>query len=134
MVRKLSSAYTGGAIGALVDSFNIWVLGKAGITSFIGVGLQPDFTASWLYPRLVWGGIWGLMFLLPVLQSRLFLRGILFSLGPSAMVLFMMFPSMGKGILGLGFGTLTPFLVVLLNFVWGMVASFWYQSGTESKG
>lgn len=133
MVRKLSSAYTGGAIGALVDSFNIWGLGKAGITSLIGVGLQPEFTASWLYPRLVWGGIWGLMFLLPVFKNRLFLRGILFSLGPSAMVLFMMFPSMGKGILGLGFGTLTPFLVVLLNFVWGMVASFWYRYGTESK-
>lgn len=133
MVRKLSSAYAGGAIGALVDSFNIWILGKAGITSLLGVGLQPEFTAPWLYPRLVWGGIWGLLFLLPVLRGRLYLRGMVFSLAPSAMVLFIMFPSMGKGILGLGFGTLTPVLVVLLNFVWGIVASFWYQLGTESK-
>ena len=133
MVRKLSSAYTGGAIGALVDSFNIWVLGKAGITSLLGIGLQPEFTAPWLYPRLVWGGIWGLLFLLPVLRGRLYLRGMLFSLAPSAMVLFMMFPSMGKGILGLEFGTLTPALVVILNFVWGIVTSFWYQQGTESK-
>lgn len=133
MVRKLSSAYTGGAIGALVDSFNIWILGKVGLTSLLGIGLQPEFTAPWLYPRMVWGGIWGLLFLLPVLRSRLYLRGMLFSLAPSAMVLFMMFPSMGKGILGLGFGTLTPALVVLLNFVWGIVASYWYQQGTESK-
>lgn len=41
--KKLSSAYTGGAIGALVDSFDIWIIGKAGITSLLGIGLQPEF-------------------------------------------------------------------------------------------
>ncbi len=130
MVRKLSAAYTGGVIGALVDSFNIWILGKAGITSLLGVDLQPEFTASWLYPRMVWGGIWGLILLLPVLRSRPYLRGMIFSLAPSAMVLLVMFPSMGKGMFGLGFGALTPALVVVLNLVWGIVASFWHQQGS----
>jgi hypothetical protein len=46
---------------------------------------------------------------------------------PSAMMLFMVFPSMGKGVLGLGFGTMTPILVVGLNFIYGIVASFWYK-------
>jgi hypothetical protein len=48
----------------------------------------------------------------------------LFSLLPSAFVLFVAFPNMGKGRLGPGFGTLTPVLVVLLNFIWGIVASY----------
>lgn len=133
MLRKISCAYTGGALGALVDSVNIWLLGKVGITSLLGIGLQPEFTMPWLYPRLVWGGIWGLLLLLPFLRTRLFLRGVLFSLLPSAMMLFMVFPSMGKGLLGLGFGALTPFLVILLNFVWGIVASLWYWCGSESN-
>jgi len=133
MVKKTSCAFTGGALGALVDSVNIWLLGKVGITSLLGIGLQPEFTMTWLYPRLVWGGIWGLLFLLPFLKTRLYLRGMLFSLLPSAMVLFMVFPSMSKGLLGLEFGTLTPILVVLLNFVWGIVASLWYWHGAEYR-
>ncbi|MFA5516234.1 MAG: hypothetical protein WDA20_08095 [Desulfuromonadales bacterium] len=126
--RAVGGAYVGGTLGALVDSANIWWLGKVGITAKLGIGLRPEFTASWLYPRLVWGGIWGLLLVLPFLKSRLLLRGMLVSLAPSAMVLFVVFPEMGKGMLGLGFGTLTPMLVILLNFIWGMVASLWYSS------
>lgn len=51
MVRKISGCFTGGALGALVDSFNIWFLGKAGITAMLGIGLRPEFTPAWLYPR-----------------------------------------------------------------------------------
>lgn len=128
MVRKISGAFTGGALGAFVDSFNIWILGKAGITAMLGIGMKPEFTPSWLYPRLVWGGIWMLLLLLPVLKKRHILRGCLFSLVPSAMMLFMVFPEMGKGTMGLAFGALTPVLVVLLNFIYGAVASLWYEA------
>ncbi|AMV70622.1 hypothetical protein DBW_0222 [Desulfuromonas sp. DDH964] len=82
----------------------------------------------WLYPRLVWGGLWGLLLLLPLVRERTLLRGLLISLAPSAIVLLVVFPGMGKGHLGLGFGTLTPILVVLLNFIWGMVASAWHRA------
>ena len=127
MVRKISGAFTGGAFGAFVDSFNIWILGKAGITAMLGIGLKPEFTPSWLYPRLVWGGIWMLLLLLPIWKKRDILRGCAFSLVPSAMMLFMVFPEMGKGMLGLGFGALTPVLVIILNFIYGIVASLWYR-------
>ncbi len=42
-------------------------------------------------------------------------------------MLLVVFPDMGKGPLGLGFGALTPVLVVLLNFIWGLVAAYWYR-------
>ncbi len=127
MVKKISGAYVGGLLGALVDSFNIWWLGQAGVTAALGIGLRPEFTSSWLYPRLVWGGLWGLLLLLPFWKGRTLLRGILVSLAPSAVVLLVVFPGMGKGAFGLGFGTLTPVLVVALNFLWGIVAAFWYR-------
>ena len=78
MIRKVSGAFTGGAIGGLVDSIAIWLLGKIGITGLLGVTMRPDFTAPWLYRRMVWGGIWMLLLLLPLWQNRTVLRGCLF--------------------------------------------------------
>lgn len=127
MFRKLSGAFTGGALGALLDSFNIWFMGVIGLSDLIGITMKPDFAAPWIYKRMVWGGLWMLLLLLPIMKGRIILRGMLFSLLPSAMMLFMVLPSMDKGMFGLGFGTLMPVVVVLLNFIYGIFASFWYS-------
>jgi len=39
---------------------------------------------------------------------------------------------MGKDLFGLGFGTLMPVVVVVLNFIYGIVASYWYTMGRRS--
>jgi hypothetical protein len=130
MIRKISAAFAGGALGGLVDSFNIWFMGKVGISDLIGLTMKPEFTAPWLYQRMVWGGLWMLLLLLPLLRGKVLLRGCLFSLLPSAMMLFLVLPGMGKGILGLGFGAVTPIVVIGLNCIYGMVASLWYREGT----
>ena len=127
MIRKISGAFAGGALGAFVDSFNIWAMGKVGITDLLNVSMKPEFTSAWLYPRMVWGGIWALLLLLPFWKQRRILRGCTFSLVPSAMMLFLVLPSMGKGTFGLGFGILTPAVVIGLNFIYGIVASLWYE-------
>ena len=132
MIRKLSGAFTGGAIGGLVDSINITVLGKIGISDLLGVSMKPEFTAPWLYQRMVWGGIWMLLLLLPLWKKQTVLRGCLFSLLPSAMMLFVVLPDMGKGFLGLGFGTLTPVVVIGLNLIYGIVAAYWYKSTVKT--
>ncbi|MBI5655560.1 MAG: hypothetical protein HZC44_01535 [Geobacter sp.] len=131
MIRKVSVAFTGGALGGFVDSFNIWFMGTVGISDLIGLSMKPEFTAPWLYQRMVWGGIWMLLLLLPLLKKKVLLRGCLFSLLPSAMMLFMVLPEMGKGMLGLGFGAVTPVVVIGLNCIYGMVASLWYRKGTH---
>lgn len=79
---------------------------------------------------MVWGRIWMLLLLLPLMGNRVVLRGMLFSLFPSAMMLFMVLPSMGKGMLGVVFGTITPLVVIGLNLVYGIVAESWYRSAT----
>jgi len=130
MIRKLSGAFTGGAIGGLVDSISIWALANFGITKLLGITMKPELTAPWLYQRMIWGGIWMLLLILPLWEKRTVFRGCMFSLLPSAMMLLMVFPNMGKGVLGLGFGTLTPFLVIGLNFIYGIVAAFWYKAAS----
>jgi len=37
------------------------LFGKYGIASMMGVTIAPYLTSAWLYPRIIWGGIWGIM-------------------------------------------------------------------------
>ena len=128
MVRKLSGAFTGGVVGALIDSVNVWLLFPFGILAMAGISLRIEFNGPWLYPRLVWGGLWALLLLLPILKKKVALRGIFMSLFPSAMMLFKVLPAMGHGLLGLRLGLLMPVMVVTLNFIYGLVAAFWYKN------
>jgi len=125
-VRKLSLVFASGVFGGLLNSSLLWLFGRAGITAELGVKLAPAFTPSWLYPRLVWGGIWGILFLLPLAQNRPFQRGVILSLGPTIVQLFMVFPyQLNKGMMGLDLGTLTPAFVLFFNAVWGVAAALW---------
>ena len=79
---------------------------------------RPSFSLAWLYPRIVWGGLWGLLFLLPVMKNRFLSRGLLFSLGPTLVQLFIVFPMKAhKGVMGLTLGTLTPaFIFFIMSY------------------
>ena len=117
--------FAAGSFGGLVNSLVLWLVGLYGITAALGVALAPALTPAWLYPRLVWGGIWGFLFLSPVPRLRWWVRGLVFSLGPSAVQMFVVFPERTPhGMLGLGLGALTPVFVLALNAIWGLAAAF----------
>jgi len=129
--RSLSLFFAAGAIGGLVNSLVVWAFGELGITQALGVSISPPLSPAWLYPRIVWGGLWGLLFTLPLSMGWLG-RGLVLSLAPSLVQLFVVFPiKAGKGVLGLELGVLTPVLVLLFNAVWGVVASWWVR-GTRA--
>ena len=70
--------------------------------------------------------IWGILFLLPLAQNRPFQQGLLISLGPTIVQLFVIFPyQLNKGMMGLELGTLTPLFVLFFNAVWGVAAALW---------
>jgi hypothetical protein len=128
VVRTLSLCFAAGALGGLANGLLLWLLGELDVTRTLGVAIAPDLTPAWLYPRVVWGGLWGLLFALPVSLGWL-ARGLVLSLGPSLVQLFVVFPLKAqRGVLGLELGALTPALVLLLNAVWGVVASGWLRS------
>lgn len=130
----ISRAFTAGALGALVNSIAAWGFGAAHTTAAFGVALAPEFTPAWLYPRLVWGGLWGLLLLIPGLDTRPLTKGLLVSLAPTATQLFVVFPVLaGKGLLGLDLGALTPAFVVLFNVVWGAVAAWWMDMSRSPR-
>jgi hypothetical protein len=121
-MKNLLVYFASGCLGGLANSLAVWLFGKYGITKMLGVSLAPGLSPEWLYPRIVWGGIWGLAFVLPFMKSSLINKGLLLSLLPSLYMLFVAFPHSRQGMLGLGIGMLTPVLVVFFNMIWGFVA------------
>lgn len=131
-VIKTGLVFAAGSLGGLLNSFAVWFLGQKGVPALLEVKIAPNWSAAWLYPRLVWGGIWGALFLLPVLRKSVFGRGLLFSLGPTLVQLFYVFPMVaGKGMLGLALGDFTPLFVVFYNLVWGITAAAWLTMADE---
>lgn len=116
--------FTTGALGGLCSSLSLWLAGIWQLTAMAGVNINPELTASWLYPRLVWGGIWGLVFYFTVGRPRSrrqwVRKGLWVSLLPTAVQLFVIFPNFTPyGMVGLGLGTLTPLFVLTSNLIWG---------------
>jgi len=128
LAKKLTVIFAAGCLGGLANSLAVWLFGAYGITKTLGVRIAPDLSPVWLYPRLVWGGIWGLLFLLPVFRSSVLKRGLLLSLGPTIIQLFVVFPyKADQGMMGMGLGALTPLLVFVFNAIWGITVAIWLR-------
>ena len=122
-MKKILIFFAAGCLGALANSITAWLFGDLGITSSFGVSILPSLTPAWLYPRIVWGGLWGFLFFLPMLNSKLLMKGTVLSLFPTAVQLFVVFPKAHKGMAGLGLGLYTPLFVLFFNLVWGVVTA-----------
>ena len=123
-MKKLLIFFAAGCLGALANSIALWLSGELGITGSLGVSIAPSLTAGWLYPRIVWGGIWGMLFFLPLSRYGPVSRGTVLSLFPTIVQLFIVFPyKADKGIAGMELGALTPVLVIFFNWIWGVVTS-----------
>jgi hypothetical protein len=132
LIQKISLAFAAGCVGGLVNSLVLWFFGAIGINQFLGVHLAPTLTPAFLYPRLVWGGLWGFLFLLTWRHNTILLPGLIYSLGPTLVQLFLVFPyEANKGFLGLQLGLLTPLLVVFFNAVWGLATALWLNRAAK---
>jgi len=124
--KNISLVFVAGFLGGLVNGLCIWGSGALGVPQALGVKLAPALTASWLYPRLVWGGLWAFLFLLPLRRWPYAVRGLLYSLGPSLVTFFIVLPLQAqKGVFGFQLGYLTPLFVLFYNGIWGFVAGLW---------
>lgn len=127
--RSASLAFTAGALGALANRILIWVLGLFAVIPPTHFEFPfPVGTKLWLYAAIVWGGLWGFLFLIRW-RTNWWVRGIVFGFGPSLGVWLVIYPYVAHaGFFGLsrGVGALAiPFLAN--NIAWGLVASWWYD-------
>ncbi|WP_303720836.1 hypothetical protein [Malonomonas rubra] len=121
--------FVAGLLGALASSLVLWGAGKWGISDLLGVRIAPSLKESWLYPRLIFGGLWGLGYFFtvgtPRQRCRWVRKALWFSLLPSAFTLFYLYPYVEyRGLAGFELGMLTPMLIVLSNLFWGIFTGF----------
>ena len=103
-----------------MNSLALWAAGAHGLTGALGIAYAPGLSPALLYPRIVWGGLWGALFLLPFPRLSWWLRALVFSLGPTAMVLVLAYEGRSPiGLHGLG-----PLLIAASNAVWGLAAGW----------
>ena len=124
-LHLLSVCFCAGLLGALLSGLLLCLAGKFGAFAMAGVQLAPQLKPAWFYPRLLWGGLWGLVYFLTVgpahARGRWASRGMLVSLLPTAFELLVVFPYwQGAGLLGLQLGKLIPLAVFLANLAWGL--------------
>jgi|SRR6056297_2237503 len=132
-VKKISLVFSAGCLGGFLNSIVVWLFGRVGISEALGVSITPAMTPPWLYPRIVWGGLWGILFLLPILKGHPWWKGFVLSLGPTFIQLFIIFPIKAqKGLMGMDLGTMTPLIVVFFNAVWGITAIYWLILANEN--
>lgn len=130
----VSVCFFGGVFGALVNSLFVWGMGISGLNELVGIQITPGLSWSWMRPRLVWGGIWGLLFIPFIYRTaeNPLPWGLAVGLAPTVNQLLYVFPVLaGKGMGGLELGLLTPGLVLVANSIWGMVTSSWIAWGIE---
>ena len=117
-----------GVIGGIANSIGIWGFGVLGINQALGFDMTPALNIPWLMPRLVSSGLWGLLFLLPFWHNNLIRKGIVLSGGPLLMMLFMVFPKMGAGMMGLKLGNTAPVFALFFTLVWGITAAMFLKT------
>lgn len=127
--RNFSLALAAGLLGALANRIALWALGLAGVIPAQQIAFPvPEPLRLWFYTALVWGALWGLLFLLPW-RAKWWLRGIVFGFGPTLGVWLVIYPLVANaGLFGLNRGPMAlviPFIAN--NIVWGLVASWWYD-------
>lgn len=116
--------FAAGCLGALIQCLVMWLLSRYGITHSSHVSLPGSISPAWLYPRIVWGGLWGFLFLLPILTSSVFARSFVIALIPAGVQLFIIYPLYEhKSVAGLSLGLLTPFVVLFSYWVWALATA-----------
>jgi len=128
--RLLTLGFGAGAFGACILSLLAFVLNRLGLPEQLGIASPERPMPAALYQIIVWGGIWGFLLVVPVLNRLWWLKGIIIGLLATAALAIYFAPAIGQGpAIRLGY-------VVVLNALWGVAAGFWWTltAGNRKNG
>lgn len=116
--------YAAASLGGLAVALTAWGLGAAGVADAVGVGIKPPMQLPWLYKLVVWGGLWGLIFLIPLRLGPLWLKALVLTIAPVLAALVIFIPLRGGAMFALDAGPLAPFYIYAINIPWGLVTAY----------
>jgi len=134
-LKKLGLTFAGGCLGGITSTALNIAFGLINFPSSVGIAYAQDANIADLYAGVILGGVWGCIFLIPILNSAWILKGVVLSLIPTLTQLLVILPMKGSGALfNIDFGTLTPVYILFLNLVWGLVTAGFleYTKGDET--
>ncbi|MDD2901613.1 MAG: hypothetical protein PHU44_04200 [Syntrophales bacterium] len=130
--KNLSLIFAAGSVGGLIKGLAAWACGAVGFNALLGSQMAPVLTPFWVYQHMVWGGLWAFLFLLPLKGLSYISLGVIYSLPQTLISLVVIMPGMHRGLLGLGLGHMTPVLILIFGFIWGIATALWLKWSRES--
>jgi len=121
VAKKTAKALTAGFMGAVLTSLLIWACFQSGIFTVLGVPVSvPENVAGWVGTRVAREFLWALLFLAPVLTTwPEWQRGLVFGLGPAAVLYFYLLPGQNFGVFGIDGGLMLPLTGLAFSLMWG---------------
>lgn len=120
ILRSFGAGAIGGAANVLLLLY-FWHL-----QIIPGPELTPDFIKMFLYKQMVWGGIWGFAFLIPIMTRHWILRGLVWGVAATAVALYV-FKVAPVSVLSIVIG------LAVNSGAWGLVASGLYYKSSPAK-
>jgi hypothetical protein len=118
----LSVCFCAGLLGALIGIGAVSVLEMLGLPDLSAYVVRPLLSPGGFYPRLVWGGLWGLLFFLTIGSVRTrrhwIQKGVLVSMVPTLLTLILYLPEQTGSTPK--FFLAAPATIILLNLIWGV--------------
>lgn len=131
---KVISCLIAGCLGGVAANVLNLIFGYINIPMFLGVDISSDTTIGHIYLDLFFGGLWGLLFLIPILHDYLILKGIVLSVIPTLFQLLVILPLLQNvQPFAFEYGQLMPLYILLLNLAWGIAAGAFLSYISNSK-
>ncbi len=127
-LRLVTLAIGAGAFGAIILGVFGQLFTSLKVQQLLGftADAPPAFPAA-LYMYLVWGGIWGLLLVIPILNRLWWLKGALIGVLATAAIPLYFEPAFAQAPAG------RFIYVVVLNIIWGIAAGFWWWLVSERR-
>ncbi len=118
IIKDFFIALSSGFIAGLVNILGVW--------SFSIIQGSFQFSPLFIYKQAFWGGLWGLLYCLPILKEQWIIRGLVVSTAAS-ITTFFIFQAI----------PLTPFNIfrsfIVNTLLWGGASSYLYHKYSEIK-
>jgi hypothetical protein len=115
-LRELALCFAAGTVGGFAKSVVVWTCAHFASTAFFGSHLAGALFPAGIYQRLVWGGLAGFLFMLPVLRHSWLAAGLLWGIAASLLQWFLAHNELHLLVM--------PMLSTLvLNCLWGLVTA-----------
>lgn len=127
LLKNISIYFTAGVIGTLIKTFVVIFIARHGLHSILSSSVVFSTSQFHIYRALIFGGLWGLCFFLPI-KNIFLLKGIVISIIYSAFLLLYYFPVVANdGIFASDYGGLAWIYIVFINLIWGVFADLFVR-------